>query len=479
MSIRERTLKYRYLTGDLLTAMVAWTLFFYFRKSGLDRNPIEQTSMLFADPNFWWGVILVPVGWIALYAFMGSYRKTMRKARLKELGDTAIASLIGVIVLFFAVMLDDEIRSYKYYYISFLFLLVVHFVLTYAVRLALTTHTVNKIHSRKIGFPTLLVGSGPNAYRTYLDLENQEIYTGNIFVGFLSLPHDGEESRVDSRLAGIMPHLGTLAQCREIINQHPVEEVIIALEDNEKESIRDILLAVNSADDLILRITPDTRDLLVGHVKVDNVFHSPLITIDNRLMSEWQYSLKRATDVFIASIALILLSPVYLITAILVKCTSSGPVFYTQERIGQYGRPFRMHKFRSMYVDAEASGPALSTDDDPRITPFGRFMRRVRLDEIPQFYNVLRGTMTMVGPRPERQYYIDLIVQRAPEYLLLQRLKPGITSWGQVRYGYASSVDEMVERLRYDLLYIENMSPATDIKILLYTIKIIIQGRGK
>ena len=196
-------------------------------------------------------------------------------------------------------------------------------------------------------------------------------------------------------------------------------------------------------------------------------------------MPEWQYSLKRIFDIIISLVAMIILSPVYLVTAIIVKATSPGPVFYAQERIGYLGRPFKMHKFRSMYVDAEQAGPALSKDNDPRITPFGRFMRKVRLDEIPQFYNVLRGTMSLVGPRPERQLYIDQIVKRAPEYLLLQRIKPGITSWGQVRYGYASNVDEMVERLRYDLLYLDNMSLTTDLKILLYTVIIIIQGRGK
>ena len=196
-------------------------------------------------------------------------------------------------------------------------------------------------------------------------------------------------------------------------------------------------------------------------------------------MPEWQYSLKRIFDIVISLVAMILLSPVYVVTAIIVKATSPGPVFYAQERIGHLGRPFKMHKFRSMYVDAEQAGPALSKDNDPRITPFGRFMRKVRLDEIPQFYNVLRGTMSLVGPRPERQFYIDQIVKRAPEYLLLQRVKPGITSWGQVRYGYAANVDEMVERLRYDLLYLDNMSLTTDLKILLYTVIIIIQGRGK
>ena len=234
-----------------------------------------------------------------------------------------------------------------------------------------------------------------------------------------------------------------------------------------------------SAKEVLIKITPEIRDIIFGSVKITSIFHSPLIVIDTRLMKEWQYSVKRIMDVAIASLAMLLLSPVYLVTAIIVKTTSKGSVFYSQERIGLGGKPFKMHKFRSMYTDAEKSGPMLSSDNDPRITPFGRFMRKVRLDEIPQFYNVLKGTMSLVGPRPERQYYIDQIVQRAPEYLLLHKVKPGITSWGQVKYGYAENVDQMVERMRYDLLYLENMSITTDIKILLYTAIIIVQGRGK
>jgi exopolysaccharide biosynthesis polyprenyl glycosylphosphotransferase len=276
-----------------------------------------------------------------------------------------------------------------------------------------------------------------------------------------------------------MPRLGNLDDIRLLIDKHQIQEVIIALEDSQRNLVTDILRTLNAAADLIIKITPDARDIIVGSVKQESIFHSPFIVINNRLMSEWQYSIKRIGDILFSLVAMIILSPVYLITAIIVKCTSPGPVFYAQERIGLHGKPFRMHKFRSMYVDAEAQGPALSTDDDPRITPFGRFMRKVRLDEIPQFYNVLRGTMSIVGPRPERQFYIDQIVKRAPEYILLQRIKPGITSWGQVKYGYASSVDEMVERLRYDLLYLDNMSITTDLKIIVYTGKIILQGRGK
>ena len=276
-----------------------------------------------------------------------------------------------------------------------------------------------------------------------------------------------------------MPCVGTMEGLREVVEQYHVEEAIVAVEDNEREKVSEILRALDEAGDMIIKITPDARDLMVGSIKQESIFHSPLIIINNRLMDEWQYSLKRIFDVIISVLAMVLLSPVYLVTAIIVKCTSPGPVFYAQERIGYHGKPFKMHKFRSMYVDAEESGPALSKDNDPRITPFGRLMRKVRLDEIPQFYNVLKGTMSLVGPRPERQFYIDQIVKRAPEYLLLQRVKPGITSWGQVKYGYASTVDEMVERLRYDLLYLDNMSLTTDLKILLYTSLIIMQDRGK
>ena len=473
---RKQTTKY--IICDTLAAILAWMALFIFRKTVLEENGLESIRQLLDDSNFWLGLVVVPAGWLILYTIQGTYRNVLRRARLKEFIETLLATLIGTVVLFFALLIDDEMPSYRNYYASYLFLFAVHFILTYVPRLLITSQTVNRVHSRRIGFPTLMIGCGPRALQTYLDLENQETYSGNLFVGCIGITESSSQPTNQS-LKNIMACLGTLSDLRQIVETHHVEEAIIAVEEQEKGRIDGILQALNSCGDLIIKITPDARDLIVGSIKQESIFHSPLIVINNRLMEEWQYSLKRIFDVVISLIAMVVLSPVYLVTAIIVKCTSPGPVFYAQERIGYHGKPFKMHKFRSMYVDAEKTGPALSKDDDPRITPFGRFMRKVRLDEIPQFYNVLKGTMSIVGPRPERQFYIDQIVKRAPEYLLLQRIKPGITSWGQVKYGYASTVDEMVERLRYDLLYLDNMSLTTDLKILLYTVIIILQGRGK
>ena len=472
---KKQTIKY--IICDTLSAMLAWTALFLFRKLVLEESGYDGLGQVFRDVNFWLGIVIVPIGWLTLYTIQGTYRNVLRRARLKELLETLLATLIGVVVIFFVLLIDDEMPTYRDYYATFLFLLAIHFVLTYLPRLVITSRTVRRVHDRRIGFPTLMIGAGNKALHTYMDVENQETYSGNLFVGYVEVGTDQCSPATD--LEKVMPRLGTLSDLRRLVEEHHVEEAIIAVEDNEQDKVNDILLALNSCGDIIIKITPDARDLIIGSIKQESIFHSPLIIINNRLMSEWQYSLKRIFDIVISLLAMVLLSPVYLVTAIIVKCTSPGPVFYAQERIGYHGKPFKMHKFRSMYVDAEKTGPALSKDDDPRITPFGRFMRKVRLDEIPQFYNVLKGTMSIVGPRPERQFYIDQIVKRAPEYLLLQRIKPGITSWGQVKYGYASTVDEMVERLRYDLLYLDNMSITTDLKILVYTVIIILQGRGK
>ena len=220
-------------------------------------------------------------------------------------------------------------------------------------------------------------------------------------------------------------------------------------------------------------------DILAGTVKMTSIFGSPLIIINPSLMPVWQQSMKRILDILVSLFFLMLLSPAYVLTAIIIKVSSRGPIFFIQERIGLHGNPFTIYKFRSMFVGAEKGTPMLSSDNDNRITPFGKFMRGIRLDEIPQFYNVLIGDMSLVGPRPERQFFIDQIMQRAPHYRHLHKVRPGITSWGQVKYGYAENVEEMIHRLKYDIIYIENMSLSLDFKILFYTIKTVLQRSGK
>ncbi|MBQ1709473.1 MAG: exopolysaccharide biosynthesis polyprenyl glycosylphosphotransferase, partial [Bacteroidales bacterium] len=256
------------------------------------------------------------------------------------------------------------------------------------------------------------------------------------------------------------------------------KELIIAIQNGKRKHIESIITMIMGSD-ISLKIIPQIQDLLMGTVKVSSVLYEPLISITPDYLPAWQKHLKRGMDIFFSLLAIIILLPVYAFLTIGVKASSKGPVLYKQERIGLHGKPFNIFKFRSMVEDAERDVPQLSSDHDPRITKFGRFMRKTRLDETPQFFNVLIGDMSLVGPRPERQYYIDQIMEKAPYYKLLFHIRPGITSWGEVKFGYAENVDEMVTRLRWDILYIENMSLQLDLKILIYTILIVLKRAGK
>jgi exopolysaccharide biosynthesis polyprenyl glycosylphosphotransferase len=466
---------FKYLLFDFVSAGVAWTSFYAFRKVYIESEKFGHPVPVVFDGKFIAGLISITLFWILLYTITGTYRNIYRKSRLKELGQTLFITLLGVITIFFSLLLNDVIVSYKTYYESILVLFTLHFFLTATFRMILSTITNRSIHHRKIGFNTILIGSNENALKLYTEMEGQTNSWGNKFVGFV---HVDEKNGCSDELRQKLPHLGEIEQVRTIITGNEVEEAIIAIESSEHGNIQKI---VNELSDtpVIIKIIPDVYDILSGQVKMTSIFGAPLIEVSKSIMPAWQDSAKRIFDVVISVLAMILGSPIYLFVAIGVKFSSKGPVLYSHERIGLHGKPFYIHKFRSMYMNAEEAGPALSSTDDPRITRFGRYLRRVRLDELPQFYNVLIGEMSIVGPRPERQFFVDQIMQKAPHYRHLHKVKPGITSWGQVKFGYAENVDEMIDRLKYDLLYIENMSLYVDMKILIYTILIVLQGRGK
>lgn len=454
-----------YILSDILISIVTWINFYYLRSVVYDFN--------FSVPSgFYLGMFLYTLGWLFLNFISGMYGSLYEKSRLNELVKTFLICLVGCLFLLFFFILKNPHADNLKYYKEFFILLAPITIITIIVRSIFLNKVKNQLNKKEVFFNVLLIGSAKKAMEFYNSFKLNKEQGGYKIVGFYPININEESS--DSNLKTYK----RISPITQIIKEEEIEEVIIAVDNKDRELLSSILENL-STQEVKVKIIPDMVDIISGTLQTNNVTGVPLIDIHPGNLNSWQQNVKRLLDIIISIPAMIIMLPVFLYIIIRVRLSSPGPIFFKQQRLGYKCRSFTMIKFRSMYVNAEDEGPQLSSENDPRITKWGRTMRKWRIDELPQLWNILKGEMSFVGPRPERQFYFDKIVKTNPEYKYIFKVKPGLTSWGMVKFGYASSVEEMIKRLPYDLIYVENVSLALDFKIMFYSIQIILAGKGK
>lgn len=459
-----------HVLGDFTAALISWLALFLYRKNVIEAVKHGYQVPINQDIKLYLGLLFIPVFWIFIYALTGHYQYILRRSRLKELENTLLTSVVGVLILFFLFILDDSVSNYQDYYTSLGILFVFHFSTTLILRMLNATYTIQKFRKRAWGYRTLVIGTGETASQLLLELKDPKVYEGFDIIGLVEITPQKNEIQKNT--------IGIWSDLNHLIKEYKIEDIIIANEEKESNYVPKIIDIIQN-EEVHVKMLPSEYNMVMGMVKMNNILGAKLAEVDFEVMPYWQKFVKRGMDITLSLFALLICLPIFAIIALFIRFDSTGPIFFKQERIGYKGIPFKIIKFRSMFVDAEVQGPRLSSEVDDRRTRVGVLLRKTRLDELPQFFNVLMGQMSLVGPRPERQFFINQIVDKAPLYKRLHRVKPGITSWGQIKYGYAESVDEMIERMKYDVFYLENMSLALDIKIMFNTVLTMIQGRGK
>ena len=426
--------------------------------------------IIFPDPAAMTLVMVLLTGfWLIVFTFFGLYRERYAASRFDELVTIAKVVTVGILVLFFLMfieMLDaHSARSNLIFYWAVVILSV----------------SVGRIIVRSVQKLLILKGRGLHravivGWSDVLDDLHQEVArypeAGLDIVGAVRLRRDPEavlESGNGHHRVEDLPRL---------IDDLEVQDVLIALGPNDGEELMEVLRLCDGKP-VTLKLVPDFYSIIGGMARTEHMYGLPLIEVLPEPMQAWEQSLKRLIDFLVSLVVLVLGLPIWILLGLIIRLTSTGPAIYRQRRIGQKGREFTMFKFRTMRVNAEAeTGPVWATADDPRYTAVGRWLRKTRLDEVPQFFNVLRGDMSLVGPRPERPFFVEKLAKEIPLYSRRHRVKPGITGWAQVKWKYDTSLEDVQQKVKYDLFYIENMSLRRDLQILFRTVYTALRGSG-